>query len=122
MVWAEGGPRASSPAPAGHYNQVRLLVTACRVTDADGVHDCNIPSGMQTGIKLNLNYDVNPGDVTGILLDFNVDKSLHKLGTGNYQLQPVIPAVVQVLSGTVTGIVTDGTNPLKGRFAASLSP
>lgn len=104
----------STPVPAGSYNQVRLLVTACRVTDEDGTWDCNIPSGIQTGIKVNLNYDVPAGDVVGILLDFNVHKSLHKLGNGNYQLQPVIPAVVQVLSGTASGTATDGTNPLAG--------
>jgi hypothetical protein len=98
--------------PAGRYTQVRLIVTGGTVTDSTGTHDLVIPSGMQTGIKINLNFDVNPNVVTEILLDFNVQKSIVKQGNGVYRLQPVIPAVVKILSGTVTGTVTDGTNPL----------
>jgi hypothetical protein len=93
--------------PAGHYTQVRLFLSEATVTDADGTHQVVIPSAMQTGIKVNLNYTVNPNELTEILLDFNVSKSLVKQGNGVYRLQPVIPAVVKVLSGTITGSVTD---------------
>src|SRR6185369_14004795 len=72
------------------------------------------PSGVQTGVKVNVDYDISANQVTTILLDFNVCKSLNKLGNGNYQLQPVIPAVVKVLSGTVTGHVALNGNPVQG--------
>lgn len=97
---------------AGSYNQIRLIVSGGRVTDSDGTHDLQIPSGIQTGIKINLNFDVDPNVLTEILLDFNVQKSIVKQGNGVYRLQPVIPAVIKVLSGTINGVVTDGTNPL----------
>jgi len=98
--------------PSGTYTQVRLFVSSATVTDSTGTHDVTVPSGSQTGLKINVDYDLNPNEVTTILLDFNVDKSLVKQGNGQYRLQPVIPAVVKVLSGTVTGVASDGTATL----------
>ncbi|RYG26419.1 DUF4382 domain-containing protein [bacterium] len=95
--------------PAGNYTQVRLFVSEATVTDSTGTHSVIVPSGTKTGLKINLNYTVSPDTVTEILLDFNVDKSLVKQGNGQYRLQPVIPAVVKVLSGTINGVTTDGT-------------
>jgi hypothetical protein len=94
---------ASAELPAGRYNQVRLFITDATVTDGTGTHNVTIPSAAQTGIKLNVNYDIGPNEVTVLLLDFNVAKSLIKQGNGQYRLQPVIPVVVKVLSGTITG-------------------
>jgi hypothetical protein len=104
----------SATLPVGHYTQVRFFPSSATVTDNMGTHPCTIPSGMQTGVKVNVDYDIGPNQVTTILLDFNVEKSLIKEGNGQYRMQPVIPAVVKVLSGTITGTVTDGTNPLQG--------
>lgn len=104
----------SANLPTGHYTQIRLFPSAATVTDSAGTHSVVIPSGVQTGVKLNLGYDIGPNEVTTILLDFNVAKSLIRQGNGQYRLQPVIPAVVKVLSGTVTGTVTDGSAPLAG--------
>ncbi len=117
---------AQGTVPAGRYNQVRLFVDSATVTDSEGTHNVTVPSGSRSGIKINLNYTIDPNQVTEILLDFNVHKSLIKQGNGNYRLQPVIPAVVKVLSGTVTGTATDGANPLnnatvKATYAAGPS-
>jgi len=100
--------------PAGKYTQIRLMVSSGTVTDATGTHNLVIPSAIKTGIKINLNFTVDPNVLTEILLDFNVDKSIVKLGNGIYHLKPVIPAVIKIVSGTITGTVTDGTNPLSG--------
>jgi hypothetical protein len=96
MVVAEGG------LPAGHFNQVRLFVSEATVVDDEGTHSVNIPA------------DVSENTVTAILLDFNVEQSLHQLGNGSYQLQPVIPAVLVDDSGTVTGTVTLNSAPVHG--------
>lgn len=97
----------SATLPAGDYTQIRLFTSSATVTDADGEHDVEIPSALNTGIKLNINYTISPDTVTTILLDFNVGKSFNKTGSGQYKLQPVIPAVVKVLSGTITGTTKD---------------
>jgi len=100
--------------PAGHYNQLRLTPASATVTDATGTYNVNIPSGAQTGIKININHDIVAGQVTTVVLDFNVHKSLNKLGNGNYQMQPVIAGFLQVLSGSISGSVTDGGSPATG--------
>jgi hypothetical protein len=94
--------------PVGQYTQVRFFPENVTVTDGTGTHPVTVPSGDQTGIKVNVNYDVQPGTVTSVLLDFNVAKSIVRTGNGQYRLQPVIPAVVKAASGTVTGTVMDG--------------
>ena len=104
----------SATLPTGHYNQIRLFVSNATVTDATGTHPVTIPSSAQTGIKVNVDYDINSDEITEVLLDFNVEKSIHKTGAGVYMMNPVIPAVVTVLSGTVTGTVTDGGAPFQG--------
>ena len=103
---------AQAGLPAGDYTQIRFIVDECRVTDSTGTYVANIPSGSQTGIKVNLNFTVPPNDIVGVLLDFNVHRSLRRLGNGNYQLRPVVAGAVITLSGTITGVATDGTNPL----------
>lgn len=115
-------PLGSIILPSGHYTQVRLFVSGASITDATGTHELAIPSGDQTGIKVNVDYDVNPNEVTGLLLDFNVDKSIVITGNGVYHLQPVIRGVVQVLSGTVTGTVVDSSNqPVAGASVVAIS-
>jgi hypothetical protein len=110
----------SAAVPPGDYTQMRVFVTDATVTDADGDHEVIIPSNVQTGVKLNVNYSVEPGKLTTVLLDFNVCKSLIKQGNGQYRLKPVIPAVVKVMSGTVTGVVTLDGNPVEGASIAAV--
>jgi hypothetical protein len=100
--------------PAGTYSQVRIFVSDATVTDSTGTHTVIIPSGAQTGIKINLNFTVPQNQLVGLLLDFNVAQSLVIEGNGTYRLKPVIPAVVQILSGTVTGTVSDAGGPVSG--------
>jgi hypothetical protein len=105
----------SASLPAGRYNQVRFFPTATTVTDTEGTHPVNIAGADQTGVKVNLDYEITPETVTTVLLDFNVAKSIIRQGNGQYRMQPVIPAVVKVLSGTITGTVTDAAGaPVEG--------
>jgi len=102
----------TAPVPAGHYTQVRLFISSATVTDATGTHNVTVPSAGNTGIKVNVDHTIAPNQLVALLLDFNVSKSLIKTGAGAYKLQPVIPAVVQILSGTISGTVTHGGAPL----------
>lgn len=105
--------------PPGHYTQLRLTPSSATVTDATGTYNVNIPSGSQTGIKINIDHDIVAGQVTTVVLDFNVHKSLLKLGNGNYQLQPVIAGFLQVLSGSISGSVTDGGSVAPGAVVSA---
>ncbi|HEY0867675.1 MAG TPA: DUF4382 domain-containing protein [Fimbriimonas sp.] len=115
----------STELPVGTYNQIRLFVTDATVTDSTGTHDVEIPSADQTGVKVIIpgGYRISNREITTLLLDFDVDKSLTKTGNGRYILRPTIKGVVKVLSGTVTGVVTDSAGaPLdNARVTAYLS-
>lgn len=100
--------------PTGHYTQVRLFISQASVTDSSGTHNLTIPSGAQTGLKVLVDYDINASDVTTLLLDFDVAHSITKQGNGSYSLKPVVRGSVQVLSGTVTGSVSDANGPVQG--------
>ncbi|MCH7945180.1 MAG: DUF4382 domain-containing protein [Armatimonadetes bacterium] len=110
----QAAPLGSASVPAGTYTQVRVFISDASVVDEDGTHDVMMPSVDQTGIKLNVDYTVEPGKITTILLDFNVDRSLVLRGDGEYLLTPVIGAVVQVLSGTIAGTVMMDGDAVQG--------
>ncbi len=105
---------ASATLPAGSYTQIRLIVSSGTVTDASGTHNLVIPSGLHTGIKVNVNFTITANELIAVLLDFNVAQSIVLQGNGTYLLKPVIPAVIQVLSGTATGVVSDASGPVAG--------
>jgi hypothetical protein len=100
--------------PSGNYSQIRLHVTSATVTDATGTHTLVIPSGMQSGLKINVNFPINANDITDVLLDFNVADSVVIEGNGTYRLKPVIRGVVIVLSGTATGVVSNASGVVNG--------
>ena len=103
----------SAGVPSGTYTQIRLFVSEATVTDDTGTHDVTIPSAAQTGIKLNVNATVD-GSAVGILMDFNVQKSLIRQGNGKYRLQPVIPVVLKDQAGSISGYATYGGQMIKG--------
>lgn len=71
--------------PAATYDQLRLVVEAAEVTLADGVtfedgtssRTLRVPSGMQSGIKVQLAapIDADPGELTLVVVDFDVDRN-----------------------------------------------
>ena len=80
LLAMEGGVTAllgSAPA-LGEYEQLRLFVDAASVTLASGaVFDLRVPSGAQTGIKVNFAgpIEVGPGATVDLLAVFDVDQS-----------------------------------------------
>ncbi|HEX6705856.1 MAG TPA: DUF4382 domain-containing protein [Albitalea sp.] len=93
--------------PAGTYTQLRLVLSA-----NNGAHPLansvvptgaaeialTTPSGQQSGIKLNVNLQVEAGKVADFVLDFDACKSVVKRGTsGEYNLKPVV-SVIPVIS------------------------
>ncbi|MDZ7807001.1 MAG: DUF4382 domain-containing protein [Gracilimonas sp.] len=77
----------------------------------DGVvHDMFIPSGAETGIKLNVNAEIQPDITYTMLLDFDASRSVVVTGTEvsgeNYILKPVIKATNQAITGNIEGTVS----------------
>ena len=91
---------------AGQYTQIRLVPGDGNYTVNYGIkHSLTIPSAMQTGIKLNHEFTIEPGNLYELFLDFNADKSIIIRGNGNYMMKPVIRVIPKIISGTVSGQV-----------------
>jgi hypothetical protein len=113
---------------AGTYSQLRLIVEAASVTLADGYEfntggnemDLVVPSGAQTGIKLNLGAAEGDGDggvvVVGDLVfvvDFDVSRSFVLLGNpetpagiNGVHFKPTLRVVVEDEAGSISGTVS----------------
>lgn len=104
----------SAGVPPGDYTQVRLIISEATVTDEEGTHVATLPSGAQTGIKVNIDAPVAEGASVGILLDFNVEQSVSKLGNGTYRIDPVIPAELMALAGSISGVAMYSGQMMEG--------
>lgn len=95
----------------GTYDQIRLVLSEGENSIVvDGVeHDLKVPSGAQTGIKLNINAEIQPGIEYVLLLDFDASRSVVAAGQpGNpvqYLLKPVIMAKEKAITGSIAGEV-----------------
>ena len=101
------------PLAAGHYTQIRLVLDANsgntmvnNVIPTGGAKtNLETPSGQQSGIKLNGQFDVVAGQQADILLDFDACKSVLTKGNGKYALKPVVKMIPVILNG-VGGVIS----------------
>ena len=104
----------------GKYTQIRLFVTEANiwieivneeseekiVSDSDiekdiivessesyEEHSLNIPSNLQTGLKLIHPFEIVDSEETVLTIEFDAEKSIIKTGNGNYKLKPVIKVI-----------------------------
>ena len=76
--------------PAGWYTQIRLFVDSAIVT-IDGIqYDLKIPSNK---VKLITPWLLQDGQTLTLTLDFDVQKSVHETGSGNYIMKPTIKVI-----------------------------
>jgi hypothetical protein len=113
---------AGAPIPPGSYSQMRLVLgsgNTVKLAD-DSVHDLTVPSGLQSGLKILVHFDVAPGTVRDVFIDFEAKRSifLHSAGaSGKYILRPVIRATDRLVSGAIRGVLS-GT---QGELVAPLA-
>lgn len=101
--------------PAGRLSQIRLILGADgnavvvegATEGSSNTLDLQTPSAQQSGLKLNVNYDLQPGVTYDFILDFNVHKSVVQLGAGQgLILKPVIRVTTEAESGAISGTVS----------------
>ena len=105
---------------AGRYSWIRLSID-----DADnntylvnntGTHSLRIPSGNQTGLKLNRSFTVDADVETAFTIDFDLRKSVHMTGSGSYMMRPTLRIVETSMAGSISGnidpsLVTENCYP-----------
>ena len=94
----------------GTYPQIRLVLAQDgHSVEIDGnVYDMFVPSGAQTGVKLNINATIEEDIEYTVLLDFDASRSVVEAGVNDqvpYLLQPVIRAVDKAITGNIEGTV-----------------
>jgi hypothetical protein len=112
---------AGATLPAGHYGQMRLVLgsgNTVKLAD-DSVHDLTVPSGLQSGIKLTVSFDVAAGTTKDVWIDFDAAHSIQVVAAGasqQYLLRPTVRAFDKVATGSISGTFTDAATgtPLAG--------
>jgi hypothetical protein len=101
---------ADTELEAGTYRQIRLILGDGNYVVIDGeTYGLKTPSAQQTGVKLNIDAQIQPGITYTLGLDFDVNKSIVKRGNAPvpdpYLLKPVIRAYAQAETGIIAGSV-----------------
>lgn len=90
----------------GTYSQLRLILGSDNEVVVNGQsHSLRTPSARQTGIKLNINADIENGETYTLLVDFDAGRSVVETGNGNYLLKPVLRAANLEATGSISGSV-----------------
>jgi hypothetical protein len=115
--------------PPGHYTQMRVILAANATGGsafANSVQPTGgseipltIPSGQQSGVKMQINFDVASGQTADQILDFDACKSVVQAGSsGEYYLKPVIsvvPRLATAIQGTVGGTLAPGSTTVSAQ-------
>jgi hypothetical protein len=107
----------SAEIPVGTYTQLRLMVDSAQVTlkspitftSGSATASLKVPSGSESGLKVNLDsVEVIPGE-TVLLVDFDVSRSFvfqgPPGGPKSASFKPVIHATVMDVAGSIAGTV-----------------
>src|SRR5690606_25455763 len=98
---------ASGDVPAGKVSQIRLILGPNNEVVVNGVPEpLKTPSAQQSGLKLQVNYILQPGIVYEFWLDFDAQRSIVAKGNGGYNLKPVIRVFTKNTTGSIDGYIS----------------
>jgi hypothetical protein len=93
--------------PAGKISQIRLKLGGNNTIKVnDEILDLDVPSGEQSGLKLQVHEVLTEGITYKILLDFDVARSIVLTGNESFKLKPVIRTITEAQDGAIKGNVT----------------
>lgn len=115
--------------PAGRYQQLRLVLddgaNANAVVPIGGAEALlETPSALQSGLKMNADFEVASDKIADVAIDFDACRSVLKLGnSGRYQLKPVL-SLIPLFSDAgmrVTGYLDAGLGGGKATVSLQLN-
>lgn len=87
-------------------SQIRLVLGPNNSVVTGGqTYPLKVPSGEQSGLKLQVHQTLQAGVAYYVLLDFDANKSVVTEGNGSYLLKPVISTIETAISGSLRGQV-----------------
>ena len=94
--------------PEGKLGQVRLILgDQNELVIGEDTLELTVPSGSQSGLKVNINTDIVEGVTYKLVLDFDAGRSVVKRGNSEaYNLKPVIRAQMEAQTGAIEGAVS----------------
>ncbi|HSB19307.1 MAG TPA: DUF4382 domain-containing protein [Anaeromyxobacteraceae bacterium] len=101
-----------APLAAGRYTQLRLVLGDGNKVVLKGdttEYDLTVPSGLQTGVKLVCNVDVQEGSDTDVVVDVNGPHSILLHDTGVVPTKYILRPVVFCAAATTAGVQTAGS-------------
>lgn len=97
--------------PSGMLKQIRLVLSdnnTLKIEGENGLIPLDTPSAQQSGLKLNLNEELEVGFSYTFILDWNVQESVVEAGNSDmYNLKPVIKVNAEVNSGSISSKVIE---------------
>jgi hypothetical protein len=100
--------------------QIRLVLGPNNSVVSNGVtYPMDVPSGSESGLKLQVHHELEAGVAYEVLLDFDANQSVVQDGNGAYHLKPVIRTIQTAISGAISGrlsvpnvpaVITAGSN------------
>jgi len=98
---------ASGSLSINKVEQIRLILGPNNTVVKNGItYPLSTPSAQQSGLKLQVHQDLQPGVAYYVLLDFDANSSIVEQGNGSYSLKPVIRTIETALSGAIKGKIS----------------
>ena len=96
--------------PAGTISQIRLILGDNNSLVENGqTFTMDVPSGSQSGLKVNLHQELLANTSYTVWLDFDACRSVVRKGNGGFGLKPVIRAFADSTNGKLRGWVLPDT-------------
>ena len=97
---------ASDELTEGNIPQIRLILgnsNSLKMKNNTTVYNLDVPSGQETGIKIDINAKILAGVAYNLYIDFDAAKSIVVKGKGKYALKPTIRSFTIATNGAIKG-------------------
>jgi hypothetical protein len=97
-------------------SELRLILGTNNTVVVDGIsHELTTPSGQTSGYKIKMDAQaMEHGGSYRLVIDFDVNESVHETGNGKYMLKPVCRGYLETAIGGITGTIA----PPNGAYLA----
>ena len=97
-----------TPIAPGVMSELRLILGTNNTVVVDGVsYELETPSGQTSGYKIKMDpQTLEPGGLYRLVIDFDVNASVHMTGNGKYMLKPVVRGYLETAVGGIAGTIT----------------